>query len=62
MTHIVKKTVYKLLDNNRTCGFEITVSDEGVEIDTNAGLDIHDFIKSMQEILTMLTNEYGDLE
>jgi hypothetical protein len=59
MNNVTKKTVYRLQSTSSSqVGFEVTVTDEGVEIDTVHGLGVEDFIKTMQELVTHLNDEY----
>ena len=51
--------MYKLHGTSSSqVGFEVTVTDEGVEIDTGAGLGVEDFIQAMNSLLELLKDEY----
>jgi hypothetical protein len=62
MSYIKEKTVYHLCDKNRQTGFEVTVNEEGVEIDTISGMDAIEFIQAMDILLVTLKEkyQYGD--
>ncbi len=59
MTHLVEKRIYKLMDINNKCGFEVTVSDEGVEIDTLGGMSIEEFVCVMEQLTLAIKASYG---
>lgn len=59
MTYLVEKRIYKLMDTNGKCGFEVTVMDEGVEIDTANGLGIEEFISATEQLTLALKEAYG---
>lgn len=59
MCNVSKKTVYKLQSTcNTQVGFEVTVTDDGVEIDTIHGLGVEEFIIAMNKLLVLLNDEY----
>ena len=59
MSCISKKTVDKLQSTcNTQVGFEVTVTDDGVEIDTVHGLGVEEFIIAMNKLLVLLNDEY----
>jgi hypothetical protein len=62
MSYVTKRTIYKLCDKSRQTGFEITVNEEGVEIDTISGMDAIEFIQAMDILLVTLKEkyQYGD--
>ena len=47
------------MDTNGKCGFEVTVMDEGVEIDTANGLGIEEFISATEQLILALKEAYG---
>ena len=62
MSYFTKKTVYKLMTNERITGFEICITDEGVEIETVNGLRLPEFIEVMDALLIQLKRDYEDLK
>ena len=59
MCIVSKKTVYKLQSTcNSQVGFEVTVTDDGVEIDTLHGLGVEEFVIAMNKLLVLLNEEY----
>jgi hypothetical protein len=51
--------VYKLQGTcNSQVGFEVTVTDDGVEIDTLHGLGVEEFVIAMNKLLVLLNDEY----
>jgi hypothetical protein len=59
MSYIEEKTIYKLMGKNRVSGFTVAVTEDGVEIDTDNGLNIIEFIEAIDILLVLLKEKYN---
>jgi hypothetical protein len=58
MTEIKKKTIYRVTNSYNESSFTLTVSEDGIEVKTDEGLGVEEFIEGMKLVILELEEAY----